>query len=246
MTRRARCRRCRSTARDLARPRRGRAARRPWSPTGSAPGSGRARRGRRCIRRSVRRSCHPSAGAIGSPVARSHRIVLARWLVMPTTSTVPPAAPVTSPGGVEHDADQLGGVELDQPGERRRRWERPAGHRRDLQPLVDDRRPHARRADVEDEDRRHDRLPGSTPRVRRRWPSRPPSSPASEHDHQVEHDRKPSHVEPTDQAHDDEHGLGGEVCADRRHQTVAEGEADALHPCRASGTERRTRPRRRG
>ena len=37
----------------------------------------------------VRRSCQPSAGAIGSPVARSHTIVLARWLVMPTTSIGP-------------------------------------------------------------------------------------------------------------------------------------------------------------
>ena len=58
-----------------------------------------------------------------------------------------------------------------------------------------------------------------------------------EDDHQVEHDRKPSHVEPTDQAHDDEHGLRGEVRADRRHQPVAEGEPDALHPCRAAGAE---------
>ena len=34
----------------------------------------------------VRRSCQPSAGPIGRPVARSHTIVVARWLVMPTAS----------------------------------------------------------------------------------------------------------------------------------------------------------------
>ena len=32
----------------------------------------------------VRRSCQPSAGPIGSPVARSQTMVLARWLVIPT------------------------------------------------------------------------------------------------------------------------------------------------------------------
>ena len=40
----------------------------------------------------VRRSCQPMAGATGSPVARSHTMVEARWLVMPTASTGPPAA----------------------------------------------------------------------------------------------------------------------------------------------------------
>ena len=38
----------------------------------------------------VRRSCHPSPGPTGTPVARSHTMVDARWLAMPTASTGPP------------------------------------------------------------------------------------------------------------------------------------------------------------
>ena len=71
----------------------------------------------------VRRSCQPSAGPIGSPVARSHTTVLARWLVIPTALTGSPAAAMRLGGGVEHEASQLGGVELDEPGDRRRRRE---------------------------------------------------------------------------------------------------------------------------
>ncbi len=40
----------------------------------------------------VRRSCHPSPGATGTPVARSQTMVEARWLAMPTASTGPPSA----------------------------------------------------------------------------------------------------------------------------------------------------------
>ena len=40
----------------------------------------------------VRRSCHPSPGATGTPVARSHTRVEARWLAIPTASTGPPSA----------------------------------------------------------------------------------------------------------------------------------------------------------
>ena len=40
----------------------------------------------------VRRSCHPSPGPTGSPVARSQTTVEARWLAMPTASTVPASA----------------------------------------------------------------------------------------------------------------------------------------------------------
>ncbi len=40
----------------------------------------------------VRRSCQPSPGPTGSPVARSHTMVLARCAVMPTASTGPPSA----------------------------------------------------------------------------------------------------------------------------------------------------------
>ncbi len=40
----------------------------------------------------VRRSCQPRPGPTGSPVARSHTMVDARWLVMPTAATGPPSA----------------------------------------------------------------------------------------------------------------------------------------------------------
>ena len=40
----------------------------------------------------VRRSCHPSPGPTGTPVARSQTMVDARWLAMPTASTGPPSA----------------------------------------------------------------------------------------------------------------------------------------------------------
>ena len=40
----------------------------------------------------VRRSCQPMAGAMGSPVTRSQTTVDARWLVMPTASTGPAPA----------------------------------------------------------------------------------------------------------------------------------------------------------
>ena len=51
---------------------------------------------RPCSRRTrqvptVRRSCHPMPGPTGSPVLRSHTIVEARWLAMPTPSTGPPS-----------------------------------------------------------------------------------------------------------------------------------------------------------
>src|SRR5438067_239957 len=40
----------------------------------------------------VRRSCQPTPGPTGSPVARSHTIVDDRWLAIPTASTGPPSA----------------------------------------------------------------------------------------------------------------------------------------------------------
>ena len=43
-------------------------------------------------RPTVRRSCQPSAGPTGSPVARSHTTVEQRWLAMPTASTGPAAS----------------------------------------------------------------------------------------------------------------------------------------------------------
>src|SRR2546423_15179271 len=44
----------------------------------------------------VRRSCQPTPGPTGAPLRRSHRIVDARWLVMPTAATGPPAAAIAS------------------------------------------------------------------------------------------------------------------------------------------------------
>ncbi len=35
----------------------------------------------------VRRSCQPTPGPTGVPLRRSHRMVEARWLVMPTAAT---------------------------------------------------------------------------------------------------------------------------------------------------------------
>ena len=78
------CRRCRSRGRGRGRPRRGRAATAAWSPTGSAPGARSWVALAVMHSPTVRRSCQPSAGPIGSPVARSQTTVLARWLVMPT------------------------------------------------------------------------------------------------------------------------------------------------------------------
>ena len=100
----------------------------------------------------VRRSCQPSAGAIGSPVARSHTIVLARWLVMPTAVIGSSTVSMTSVAASSTRRTSAGGVELDETGERGRRRERPRGHRGDRQAIVDDGRPDAGRADVEDED----------------------------------------------------------------------------------------------
>ena len=40
----------------------------------------------------VRRSCQPMPGATGVPVARSHTMLEARWLAMPTPATGPPSA----------------------------------------------------------------------------------------------------------------------------------------------------------
>ena len=65
----------------------------------------------------VRRSCQPSPGPTGTPVARSHTMVDARWLAMPTASTGPPSARLAD-GHLDHGVGHGHGVELDQPGER--------------------------------------------------------------------------------------------------------------------------------
>ncbi len=54
-------------------------------------------------------------GPTGSPVARSHTTVEARWLAMPTASTGPPSA--SAARATSSAAAAIGrGVELDQPG----------------------------------------------------------------------------------------------------------------------------------
>ncbi len=45
----------------------------------------------------VRRSCHTMAGATGSPLARSHTMVVSRWLVMPMATTRLSAAAAPGP-----------------------------------------------------------------------------------------------------------------------------------------------------
>ena len=94
-----------------------RAGGRPWWPTRWGP-----RRARRPGARGRCRSCggpaSPSAGPTGSPVARSHTMVDARWLAMPTASTGPPSAS-TARATSSATSAMRGGVELDQPGRRR-------------------------------------------------------------------------------------------------------------------------------
>ena len=90
-------------------------------------------------------------GPTGSPVARSHTIVDARWFVMPTASTGPPsssAAVAHSSGGVGHRA----GVELDEAGRRRRRQQLPVVHVFDGRVRADDRGAQPARPDVDHED----------------------------------------------------------------------------------------------
>ena len=64
----------------------------------------------------VRRSCQPSPGATGTPVARSHTMVEARWLATPTASTGPPVGQARR-GHLDHGRGHGRGIELDQPGE---------------------------------------------------------------------------------------------------------------------------------
>ena len=83
-------------------------------------------------------------------------------------------------GGGQREAGELGGVELDQPGERRRGRRLPPGHGDHVEAVVDDRRPQRRGADVEDQDHGDDdgRSGGTIPRLSSSWPTSPPSSPA--------------------------------------------------------------------
>ena len=85
------CRRCRRTGRGCGRDRRGRGGARTFV----ADALGATWMPSACSTRqspTVRRSCQPMPGPTGSPVARSHTIVEARWLAMPTASTGPASA----------------------------------------------------------------------------------------------------------------------------------------------------------
>ena len=66
----------------------------------------------------VRRSCQPSPLPIGSPVVRSHTSVLARWLVMPTAMIGSSTRSMHGARGLEQLGRHVGGVELDETGER--------------------------------------------------------------------------------------------------------------------------------
>ena len=99
----------------------------------------------------VRRSCQPSPGPIGWPVARSHTSVEARWLVMPTASTGPAAA--SDCVATSSTASAIAGaVELDQAGERRRRRERSVLQCVHGAVAVDDRGAQPGRADIDHQD----------------------------------------------------------------------------------------------
>ena len=61
----------------------------------------------------VRRSCQPSPGPTGTPVARSHTMVDARWLAMPT-AVDRPAGGQAGRGHLDHGFGHGHGVELHQ------------------------------------------------------------------------------------------------------------------------------------
>ena len=139
---------------QVAAARRGRPRRaggRPWWPTGWGRGGG-PRPASTRQSPTVRRSCQPRPGPTGSPVARSHTMVEARWLAMPTPSTGPASASAAAghgEGGVGHRR----GVELD---EARARGSTAAPRGRCSATTVASGRTTAartpRRADVDDED----------------------------------------------------------------------------------------------
>ena len=140
-------------------------------------------------------------------------------------------------GGVEHEFGEPGGVELDQPGERRVGREPPVLDVLDRGVGGDDGSPQACRADVDHENHRCSVPLGRTPLACSCLPSRPPSRPAPGHRRQGEHRREPVHVATAQQLDRDEHGLGGDVRADRRDEPVRQRKVDALHPRRATGAE---------
>ena len=129
----------------------------------------------------VRRSCQPMAGATGSPVARSHTHG-GGPLVGDADGIDRAAAGERRPGHVEHGRGHLGGVELDQAGERRVGRQGPVvdvGHRG---VRSHDGGPQPARADVDDEDaHRRDRSSvGEQRRCRAGRRRCPPSATRSE------------------------------------------------------------------
>ena len=159
-------------------------------------------------------------------------------------------------GGVDRQAGDVGGVELDQAGERRRRRRRAGRPSRRSRGR---RRPPRRasvvvptsmtriavtpaschavsgRCVVTGPDRRLDAA------IAQVLAEEPADQPGGEHDGQVEHHREPAHVEAADQADHDEHGLGGEVRAGGGHEAVAQRRARCAAP--TPRTRRRARSR---
>ena len=176
----------------------------------------------------VRRSCQPSAGPIGSPVARSHTIVLARWLVMPTGVIGSSTDVEHLGGGVEHEPPSSAASNSTRPGNGRRRRERPRSIGDDHEAVVDDAPPAALVVPMSITRIIDASLSGSTPLAGAGRGAR--RAAGGEHGGEVEEHGEPVDVEAPDEADRHEHDLGGEVGADGRDEPVAERRADPLHP----------------
>ena len=148
---RSTCRRCRSRGRrGCARDRPCRAGTRASWPTGSERTGCPAAASTRHMP-AVRRSCHPTPGPTGSPVARSQTIVDARWFAMPTASTGPPAASAALAASRAASAISAASNSTNA-GRRRRRQHLAVVHVVDARVGTNDRRAHSARSDVDDED----------------------------------------------------------------------------------------------
>ena len=210
--------------------------------------------------KTVRRSCQPMPGPIGSPVARSHTIVLARWLVMPTATGAGPrprtvvAAPQRRLGSSPPRRTRRVRGTGCSVASTATRWRRPAADRRRGPPASSScrRRGRARRTSTASFPRTaRCETVGWIPAERRRCPSNPPSNPANTTTVKREHGTEPPHLVTADEPDDDEHGLGGDVGAAGGHESVAQRKSDSLDPRRAPGADeecdrwRRSRRRRR-
>ena len=98
----------------------------------------------------VRRSCQPMPGATGFPLARSHTMLDARWLAIPTPATGPPVLERRS-CDLQHGVGHPGGVELHQTRSRRVGQQGDAVLVLDGGVRTDDGGADTRRPDVDDE-----------------------------------------------------------------------------------------------